>query len=72
MRHYHIDIVVNEDEVKVLKEQLNDFIVESDGFAVTILHDGPVDPSPELEAVIAKMFFNLVMTVNFGNFRGIH
>lgn len=72
MKHYHIDVVVNEDDIRVIKEQFNDFIEATDGFTVSIVPDNDEFPSEELDSVLKKMFIHLIMTINCGKFKGVH
>jgi len=73
MRHYHIDIIVNEDDIRTIKEEFNNFIHEAGGFSLVIRPDNDdVVPSPELETVLRKMFFHFLMTINFGSFKNVN
>lgn len=69
MKHYHIDVVVTEEDLATIENEFRGYMESAEGFTVSIVPDKNVAPSPELEAVIRKMFYNLLITVGCRNFR---
>lgn len=73
MSHYHLDIIISQEEVEIIKEQFKTFVEESGGMCVRVsAEDEDVEPSKELEEVICKIFFNLIMTLYSGKFKGVN
>lgn len=71
MSQYHLEIIISKEEVEVIKEQLHDYIEEAGGFAIYVASDNMAEPSEELECVIKKIFFNIMMTIHNGKFEGV-
>lgn len=69
---YTLDIIVSKEDVRIIKEQFQEFLEQSEGFTITIMADTGHDPSPELSDVLKKLFFHFLMTIHFGNFKGVN
>jgi hypothetical protein len=73
MSHYHIDIPIDAEDVKILKRDFKNFIEDSGGFTLEITPDGDNDPaSPELAEVLSKLFLKLVTHLVEGKFKGLN
>lgn len=73
MSHYHLEIIITKEEVEIIKNQFQEFIEEAGGMSVIVTADNTdIEPSVELEAVIQKIFFNILMTIHTGTFKGVN
>jgi hypothetical protein len=72
MGHYHIGITVDREDVETIKREFRDYISDVGEMTLMIKTDNDVMPSAELTAVIEKMFFKLLMTIDFGRFEGVN
>lgn len=71
--HFHLSIVVTQKEVEIIQAQFEEFVEEAGGFSVVIRSDDEeILPSPELEAVLSKMFLHLMATIAFSKFEGVN
>lgn len=69
---YTLDIIVSKEDVEVIKNEFNSFLQDAEGFTITVQADSGVEPSPELNETLKKLFFHFLMTIHFGNFRGVN
>ena len=73
MKHYLIEVAVNDDAVKIVKEQLADYVELSGGFAIMIEPKNDVTPpDAELTNAIIHVFMQLMAILVKGKFEGIH
>lgn len=72
MAHFHIDIVIDAKDIKILKENFRDYCEESGGFTVKCIPDNEVEDSRDVEDVLKRIFLELVRILYLGNFKGIH
>lgn len=71
MNTYHLEIIISKEEVEIIKNQFRDYVEEAGGFAIYVASDNMAEPSEELECVIKKIFFNIMMTIHNGRFEGV-
>lgn len=72
MSHYHLEIIISKEEVEVIKKEFHQFIEDAGGFTFIVTPDNDVEPSVELEDTIRNIFFNILMTINTGQFKGVN
>jgi len=72
MSHYHIQIGVDAEEVKIIKRDFDRFIKESDGFAISLFPDNEVENSEELQDTIKTLFARLLVIVANADFIGLN
>jgi hypothetical protein len=69
---YTLDIIVSKEDVRVIKEHFSEFLESSDGFTITVHSDSGVECPHELNDVLKKLFFHFLMTIHFGQFKGVN
>lgn len=73
MSYYHISIPIDAEDIKVIKKEFDRFLEESEGFTITIRADNPnIEESEELRNVLKKLFAQLLILIETGNFHGLH
>jgi S-adenosylmethionine:diacylglycerol 3-amino-3-carboxypropyl transferase len=71
--HFHIDVVVTQEEVEIIKAEFEEYVEEAGGFSIHVMSDDEeVIPSAQLQAVLSKMYLHLLATIAFGKFQGVH
>lgn len=73
MSYYHISIPIDAEDIKVIKKEFDRFLDESGGFTITIKTDNEnIAESEELRNVLKKLFAQLLILIETGNFHGLH
>lgn len=73
MSHYHISIPVEADDIKVIKREFDKYLDEAGGFTITIHPDNPVKgENEELRSTLKRLFAQLLILIETGNFHGLH
>lgn len=73
-KHYHLDISVDAHTVKTIKEEFNNYLNETAGFAIYMepIDSDDAPPSEELQKAINELFNRLIVTIEAGNFQRIN
>ena len=73
MSHYHISVPVDAEDVKIIKKEFNKYLDEAGGFTITIRPDNHVEgESEELRNTLKKLFAQLLILIETGNFHGLN
>jgi hypothetical protein len=72
MSHYHIEISIDKEDVKVIRKEFNQYMDDCGGLAITVKPDNEVEISPELAQAIRNMFIQLITTLAAGKFEGLN
>lgn len=71
IRHFALTVPVDDDDVKIIKEQLRGYLENIGNIYLEVLSESEEVPSVELQKAVKNLFVNLLLTVAHSDFERV-